>query len=89
MELADFFTYFPMPTGEIINGNEYPDLTILQFSMSAITFYKKNKATPPTARIAPETSLMVTFSLNKMTEGGMIKTGTRAIIVEAIPVEVS
>jgi len=47
--------------------------------------YKKNSATPPTVITAPAISFQLIFSLNKITEGAIIKTGVIDINVAAIP----
>jgi hypothetical protein len=46
----------------------------------------KNIATPATLIIAPIISLILTFCLKIKTEAGIIRTGTMAIKVAAIPV---
>ena len=51
-------------------------------------FYRKKRATPPTAMNEPTISLVVNFSLKKITAGGIINTGTMAIMVEATHVVV-
>jgi len=51
-------------------------------------YYKNRMATPITVITAPRISLKLTFSFRNRTAGGIIKTGTIAMIVEAIPVEV-
>lgn len=49
---------------------------------------RKNRATPITLITEPMTSLVVILCFSKRTEGGMIRMGTMAMIVEATPVEV-
>ena len=46
----------------------------------------KKKATPDTLIIAPRISRGVTFCLYTITAGAMIRTGTIAMMVDAIPV---
>ena len=45
----------------------------------------KKKDTPAIQIIAPSTSIHVTFCLKKIIAGGIIRTGTIDIMVDAIP----
>jgi|GEM_PF-4987597 len=53
--------------------------------ISKMYYSRNNKATPATASIEPITSLMLILSLKSIIAGGIIKTGTMAMMVAATP----